>query len=130
MKNYPLVSVVIPYYKKKFFFEKTIKSILNQSYKNFEIILIYDDNNLEELDFLKNIKKKFKNVKLIINKKNLGPGLSRNKGILLSKGTYIAFCDADDIWKKNKLNLFISDDYFPVIVNKSLRIKFSTNINF
>ena len=107
MKNYPLVSVVIPYYKKKFFFEKTIKSILNQSYKNFEIILIYDDNNLEELDFLKNIKKKFKNVKLIINKKNLGPGLSRNKGILLSKGTYIAFCDADDIWKKNKLNLQI-----------------------
>ena len=69
MKNYPLVSVVIPYYKKKFFFEKTINSILNQSYKNFEIILIYDDNNLEELDFLKNIKKKFKNVKLIINKK-------------------------------------------------------------
>ena len=107
MKNYPLVSVVIPYYKKKFFFEKTINSILNQSYKNFEIILIYDDNNLEELDFLKNIKKKFKNVKLIINKKNLGPGLSRNKGILLSKGTYIAFCDADDIWKKNKLNLQI-----------------------
>ena len=91
MKNYPLVSVVIPYYKKKFFFEKTISSILNQSYKNFEIILIYDDNNLEELDFLKNIKKKFKNVKLIINKKNLGPGLSRNKGILLSKGTYICF---------------------------------------
>ncbi|WP_440939512.1 glycosyltransferase family 2 protein [Candidatus Pelagibacter sp.] len=107
MKNYPLVSVVIPYYKKKFFFEKTISSILNQSYKNFEIILIYDDNNLEELDFLKNIKKKFKNVRLIINKKNLGPGLSRNKGILLSKGTYIAFCDADDIWKKNKLNLQI-----------------------
>ena len=60
MKNYPLVSVVIPYYKKKFFFEKTISSILNQSYKNFEIILIYDDNNLEELDFFKNIKKNLK----------------------------------------------------------------------
>ena len=104
MKNYPLVSVVIPYYKKKFYFEKTINSILNQSYKNFEIILIYDDSNLKELDFLKKIKKKFKKIKLIINKKNQGPGLSRNKGIFLSKGTYIAFCDADDIWKKNKLN--------------------------
>ena len=46
MKNNPLVSVVIPYYRKQFFFEKTIKSILNQSYKNFEIILIYDDTNL------------------------------------------------------------------------------------
>ena len=107
MKNYPLVSVVIPYYKKKFFFEKTISSILNQSYKNFEIILIYDDSNLGELDFLKKIEKKTNKIKLIINKKNLGPGLSRNKGILLSKGTYIAFCDADDIWKKNKLNLQI-----------------------
>ena len=100
MKNYPLVSVIIPYHKKKFYFEKTINSILNQKYKNFEIILIYDDNNLEELDFLKKIKKNFKNIKLIINKKNIGAGLSRNKGILLSRGTYIAFCDADDIWKK------------------------------
>ena len=107
MKNYPLVSVIIPYHKKKLYFEKTISSILNQSYKNFEIILIYDDNNLDELDFLKKIEKKTKKIKLTINKKNLGPGLSRNKGIMLSKGSYIAFCDADDIWKKNKLNLQI-----------------------
>ncbi len=107
MKNLPLVSVVIPYHKKKFYFNKTINSILGQTYKKFEIILIYDDNNLNELEFLKKIKKKFKKIKLIINKKNLGPGLSRNKGILLSRGTYIAFCDADDIWKKNKLSLQI-----------------------
>ena len=108
MKNNPLVSIVIPYHKKKIYFKKTINSILGQSYKKFEIILIYDDENLGELDFLKKIKKKFKKIKLIINKKNLGPGLSRNKGILQSKGTYIAFCDADDIWKKNKLNVQIS----------------------
>ena len=107
MKNLPLVSVVIPYHRKKFYFNKTINSILDQTYKKFEIILIYDDNNLNELEFLKKIKKKFKKIKLIINKKNLGPGLSRNKGILLSRGTYIAFCDADDIWKKNKLSLQI-----------------------
>ena len=100
MKNHPLVSVIIPYHKKKFYFKKTINSILNQSYKKFEIILIYDDDNFKELDFLKKIKKKFKKIKLIINKKNLGPGLSRNKGIMISRGTYIAFCDADDIWKK------------------------------
>ena len=99
-----LVSVILPYYKKIDFIKKTIKSILNQKYKNFEIILIYDDSNLGELDFLKKIEKKTNKIKLIINKKNLGPGLSRNKGILLSRGTYIAFCDADDIWKKNKLN--------------------------
>ena len=107
MKNHPLVSVIIPYHKKKFYFKKTINSILNQSYKKFEIILIYDDEDLSELDFLKKIKKKIKKIKIIVNKKNIGAGLSRNKGILLSRGTYIAFCDADDIWKKNKLNLQI-----------------------
>lgn len=107
MKNLPLISVVIPYHKKRFYIEKTINSILNQNYKKFEIILIYDDEDLNELNFLLELKKKFKKIKLIINKKNIGVGLSRNKGILLSRGTYIAFCDADDIWKKNKLNLQI-----------------------
>ena len=46
---------------------------------------------------------KFRNKKLIINKKNLGVAKSRNTAIKFSKGTYIAFIDSDDIWKKNKL---------------------------
>jgi len=103
MKNKIIISVVIPYFKKKLFFKETIKSIINQSYKNFEIILIYDDMNQNQLSFVKSILKKFKNKKILVNKKNLGPGNSRNKGILESKGDYIAFCDADDVWKKNKL---------------------------
>ena len=107
MRNIPEVSIIIPYYKKKFFFQKTINSILNQSYRKFEIIIIYDDLNKSELGFIKKISSKNSKIRLIINNKNLGPGLSRNKGILLSRGTYIAFCDADDIWKKNKLNLQI-----------------------
>ena len=49
------------------------------------------------------IKKKDKRIKLIKNKNNIGAGLSRNKGIKKSKGFYIAFCDADDLWKKSKL---------------------------
>lgn len=97
------ISIIIPYFRKKKFFEETIKSIINQSYKNFEIVLIYDDTDQKELKFVKDILKKFKNKKILINKKNLGPGNSRNKGILKAKGNYIAFCDADDIWKKNKL---------------------------
>ena len=62
MKNYPLVSVVIPYHKKKIYFKKTINSILNQSYKKFEIILIYDDDDFKELDFLEKIKKNLKKL--------------------------------------------------------------------
>ena len=99
-----IISVIIPYFRKRIFFKNTIKSIINQSYKNFEIILIYDDTNQNELKFVKDVLKKFKNKKILINKHNLGPGNSRNKGILKAKGDYIAFCDADDVWKKNKLS--------------------------
>ena len=99
-----IISVIIPYFKKRIFFKETIRSIINQSYKNFEIILIYDDTNQNELKFVKDVLKKFRNKTILINKNNMGPGNSRNKGILKAKGEYIAFCDADDVWKKNKLS--------------------------
>ena len=103
----PKVSVIIPYHKKKKFFSKTINSIFNQSFKKFEIIIIFDDNEKNELDYIRKILKKYPKIKLIINNKILGPGLSRNKGIAISKGKYIAFCDADDLWNKDKLKLQI-----------------------
>jgi len=106
-KNF-LVSIIIPYHKKKKFFSSTIKSIKNQIFKNYELIVIYDDKNLKELIFVKNQLKKIKNTRLIVNKKIIGPGLSRNIGIKSSKGKYISFCDADDTWKKNKLSYQIN----------------------
>ena len=99
----PLISIIIPYYKKKKFFQKTIKSVLKQTYKNFEIILIYDDVDKTELPFVKFILRKVKNVKIIINKKNLGAGYSRNIGIKKSNSRLIAFLDSDDTWHKDKL---------------------------
>ena len=98
-----LISVIIPYYKKKKYIISSINSVLNQTYKNLEIIIIYDDLNKEDLNLLKKIKKKDKRIKIYINKKNLGAGRSRNKGIKLSKGIFVAFLDSDDLWKKNKL---------------------------
>ena len=98
-----LVSIITPYYKKKKYIELTINSVLQQTYKNFELIIIYDDQNKEDLNLLKNLTKKDKRIKLYINKKNLGAGGSRNKGIKLSQGSLIAFLDADDLWTRNKL---------------------------
>ena len=98
-----LVSIIIPYYRKKPFFEKTIDSINSQTYKNFEIILIYDDNNRSDLLFVKKVLKKIKNKKIIVNKKNLGVGISRNRGINKSKGKFLSFIDADDVWNRDKL---------------------------
>jgi teichuronic acid biosynthesis glycosyltransferase TuaG len=100
-----LVSIIVPYYKKKSFIRKSIKSILKQSYKNFEIIIIYDDPSFEDLSYIKNIMKLDKRISLLINKKNIGAGQSRNNAIKKAKGKFIAFLDADDIWKKNKLKL-------------------------
>ena len=104
MKNsLPLVSVVITYFKKKKFIRKTLNSIFNQTYKNYELIFVYDDNDKKDLNFIKEAISKFKRKKLIINKRNFGVSKSRNIGIRSSKGSYIAFIDSDDIWKKNKL---------------------------
>ena len=63
MKNDITVSIIIPYFRKKFFFQKTIKSIINQSFKKYEIILIYDDQDLQELDFVKKVLTKVKKKK-------------------------------------------------------------------
>ena len=102
-----LIRVIIPYYKKKKYIKSTISSILNQTYQKFEIIIIYDDSNKSDLAYLKKITRKNKKIKLVINNHNIGAGLSRNRGIYLSKGKYICFIDADDLWKKNKLKLQI-----------------------
>ena len=98
-----LISIIIPYYKKKEFLKKSLNSVLEQTYKNFEIIIIYDDEDQRDLFFLRTLIKRHKRIRLIINKKNLGAGLSRNKAIKMSKGKYVAFIDADDIWEKKKL---------------------------
>ena len=99
-----LVSVIIPYYKKKKYFSKTINSVLAQTYRNIEIIIVYDDEDISEYKFLLKLKKKHKKISILVNKKNLGAGLSRNAGIKIAKGEYIAFVDADDYWEKNKIS--------------------------
>ena len=99
-----LVSIIIPYYKKKKYISTTINSAISQSYKNIEIIIVYDDENYDDLKLLEEIKKKDERIRIIKNKKKMGAGISRNIGISSSTGNYIAFLDADDTWEADKLS--------------------------
>ena len=98
-----LISVIIPYYKKRQYIKATLNSVVNQSYKNLEIIIIYDDKDKKDLKYLQSITIKEKRVKFVVNLKNIGVGKSRNKGMKICKGEYIAFVDADDVWHKKKI---------------------------
>ena len=98
-----LVSIILPYYKKINYIANTLNSILNQTYQNFEIILVYDDIKLDDLLLIENDFKNNPKIKIIKNAQNLGAGISRNIGIKHSKGEIIAFIDADDLWLPNKL---------------------------
>ena len=99
-----LVSVIMPYFKKNYIM-KSINSIISQSYRNLEIIIIDDELSVESKTLLKKVSDIDQRIQIISNQSNLGAGLSRNKGLLISKGEYIAFCDCDDVWSRNKIEV-------------------------
>jgi len=99
----PLVSVVMPAYNSEKYIGESIESILNQTYKNFEFIIINDASTDKTLKIIKEYAKKDKRIKIIENKKNLGNYGARNVGIFNSKGEFVAQQDADDISMRDRL---------------------------
>jgi glycosyltransferase involved in cell wall biosynthesis len=121
-----LVSVVIPYFKSEKYIEQAINSVLKQKYKNWELIIIDDEVSNFSKDILQKIKKKIKNkiknnIKIIYNNKNFGAAISRNIGISVAKGKYVAFLDSDDSWNKNKLY-----EQIKLMKNKNAKIGFTS----
>ncbi|WP_192797274.1 glycosyltransferase family 2 protein [Bacillus cereus] len=101
MQNYiPKVSVIIPFYNQLDWVAEAVDSVLNQTFKDYEIILV-DDGSSEDI---KNSKIDINNPRInYIRKENSGPGPSRNRGIAAARGEFIAFLDSDDLFEESKL---------------------------
>ena len=99
------VSIIVPAYNAEKTIEKCLDSLFNQTLKEIEIIVINDCSKDNTLKILKKYKNK---IKLIDNKKNLGPAGSRNKGLDVAQGKYIGFVDADDWVAPNMYELMSS----------------------
>ena len=96
-----LVSIIMPSYNTALYIEKTIQSVLDQTYPNWELIIVDDcstDNTDEVLEKIKDTR-----IHYLKNEKNSGASVSRNKALRESKGQWIAFLDSDDLWMPNKL---------------------------
>lgn len=96
----PFFSIIIPLYNKEKFIQTTLTSVLEQTFQNFEIIVVNDGSTDGSLTILK----QFSDDRLkIIHQKNQGVSTARNQGVKQAKATYIALLDADDIWYPNHL---------------------------
>jgi len=106
--KHPLVSIVVPVYNAARFMDDTIQSVLNQTYQNWELLLVDDCSSDDSVQIIKKYQKKDERIKLFELSKNSGAAIARNTGIDNSKGRYLAFLDADDLWIKNKLELQVT----------------------
>jgi glycosyltransferase involved in cell wall biosynthesis len=103
MAKKPTVSVIIPTYNRAHLIGRAIKSVLNQTYQDFELIIIDDGSTDNTEDIIRQFQEKDKRIKYKKHDKNKGGSAARNTGIKNSKGKYIAFQDSDDEWLPNKL---------------------------
>lgn len=96
-----LVSIIMPSYNTASFIKETIQSVLNQTYTNWELIIVDDcstDNTDEVVDTIKDCR-----IHYLKNEKNSGAAISRNKALREAKGQWIAYLDSDDLWMPGKL---------------------------
>jgi len=132
MKQEPLVSIIMPSYNSERFIETAINSVLKQTYKNLELLIV----DGMSVDKTRQIIVKYSNLdsrlRLIDNHIDRGPSQARSFGILKSLGKFIAFIDSDDIWLPNKLNIqinFLTINNFKVCVREYKKISESGKIS-
>lgn len=109
MKKNSLISVIITTKDRRILLERALNSVLNQTYRNIEIIIVNDASKDETKKFLESIQKKDLRIRVINNEKNLGSNPSRNLAINIAKGKFIAGLDDDDEFLPNRLELLIKN---------------------
>ena len=104
----PLVSVVVPVYNVEKYIEECLSSIINQTYRNLEIICVDDCGQDNSMEIVKKYAKKDKRIKVIKHKENKGLGGARNTGLKNAKGEFIFFIDSDDWIERDCINITTS----------------------
>lgn len=99
----PLVSVVMPSYNSEKYISEAIQSVIAQTYENWELLIIDDGSTDSTANIVKQFSDVDSRITLYSNSKNIGVALTRNKGMDLAKGSWIALLDSDDVWHKDKL---------------------------
>jgi Glycosyltransferases involved in cell wall biogenesis len=98
----PSVDIILPNYNKAKFLDEAIKSVITQTYKNWNLYIVDDCSSDDSLKIINNYSN-LNNVHIVKLNKNKGPAFCRNYAMRISKSKYISFIDSDDIWTKNKL---------------------------
>ncbi|PVX50753.1 glycosyltransferase involved in cell wall biosynthesis [Balneicella halophila] len=103
MKENSKVSIITPSYNSEMYISETIEAIINQTYRNWELLITDDCSSDNTKEIVRNYQENDSRIKFFQLKKNLGAGIARNNSIEKARGRYIAFCDSDDVWKPDKL---------------------------
>lgn len=106
-QNPPLVSVILPVYNRKSILERTLNSLIKQTFKDYELIIVDDGSTDEIEEIIFPYLKKYENFKYIRHS-NRDVSLSRNTGILIAQGTYITFIDSDDEYRTAHLEKMVT----------------------
>lgn len=102
-ENFGLISVIMAAYNAEKTIEQAIDSVLNQTYSNFELLVVDDCSKDETVKMVKKFVEKDSRVRLIYNAKNSGVSYTRKHGLDEAKGSWIAILDSDDAWRPEKL---------------------------